>query len=887
MKILKVPWLGHIDEHRKYEVYTVDISKDNEHVATGGLDGLVKIWSLSSIINVQHQEKQTPINKQKPLASMSRHTGAVTVVKFSPDGKYLATGSDDRIILIWEKESTISPSVSTVEATINVNSAFGSDRSDEHWVVRKRLAAHENDIQDLCWSPDSSLLVSVGLDRSILVWNGITFEKIKKFDVHNSHVKGVIFDPANKYFATASDDRTVKIFRYHKNDGDLSFSIESVVTEPFKGSPLTTYFRRLSWSPDGQHIAVPNATNGPVSSVAIIDRGSWDSDISLIGHVEPTEVARFNPRLYKKEKKSTVGNKEIDTTKGNKNDQGTAEKEEEVDSIVCTAGRDKSLVLWTTNRERPIFISYDIALKSITDMCWNPTGNILLVASLDGSITPVIFHENELGTPIPLEENIKYLHRYGAGKESNLCAESVDQLKLEELASKEQKRLTKSFAARKKKTEPININKDIQRTTEEPKINILIPKRKKDSMKNIPAAVPTVKITKSGKKRVTPILISTTTNTSVSAFKSSKSDSTREGNKNNVIKTKKKANLLFGSQLSRSSYPVPRLGVQTLIMGIKDRLFDSSVNNIETKENVNGLTSNRHSSNWKIPSSENTKNDIAYSSPLQKPRQLVLKKAKIDNISGSGAINIQYSSYHRILPDDDIVIVQYGENIEALHILEIKNGVERSIQFDKEALLENPTKLCGYHEGKLTMTAYLPEVVNCAIGSTKCQCWIIATTEGSIYIFSENGKLKMPKLSIGYKIIKLEIHNECYLVALSENGLFFCWDLLNCRSIFQKISIAPLLVDEGSLQSGGKVRVDRKLVKFHLDIKAMELEVIIKRNDNEEEFKNKKKKKDFDYNIEIHNDKMLCSYVWNNAMGCWFRSKNTKAADAGERTESS
>jgi protein HIRA/HIR1 len=227
------------------------------------------------------------------------------------------------------------------------------------------LIGHDNDVQDLGWAYDSSILVSVGLDSKIVVWSGSTFEKLKTLSVHQSHVKGITFDPANKYFATASDDRTIKLFRFTSPqpnatayDSVNNFVLEHTIVAPFTSSPLTTYFRRCSWSPDGNHIAAANAVNGPVSSVAIINRGLWDSDINLIGHEGPTEVCTFSPRLFSKQEISA------------ENTDNSGNTTQALVTVIACAGQDKTLSIWNTSSSRPLVVCQDLAGKWISDQIW-------------------------------------------------------------------------------------------------------------------------------------------------------------------------------------------------------------------------------------------------------------------------------------------------------------------------------------------------------------------------------------------------------------------------------------------------------------------------------------------------------------------------------------
>lgn len=93
--------------------------------------------------------------------------------------------------MIWQRDMWLGGLfiANIVRSGHGLGKIFGSNEVNvENWRSVKRLVGHENgaysifkviinllDVQDLNWSPDNHLLVSVGLDSAIMVWNAQTF----------------------------------------------------------------------------------------------------------------------------------------------------------------------------------------------------------------------------------------------------------------------------------------------------------------------------------------------------------------------------------------------------------------------------------------------------------------------------------------------------------------------------------------------------------------------------------------------------------------------------------------------------------------------------------------------------------------------------------------
>ncbi|KAJ2872808.1 HIR complex subunit, partial [Coemansia asiatica] len=288
MRIIKPEWLRHdADKKKLTAIFSLDFHPDGTRLATAGMDNKIRLWSTPSITKTTTKTTATATDTAEPrlLSTLTAHSGAVMCVRFSHNkGRYLASGADDMVVLIWEKDSEVS--------TGNLTNLSGGPAPTETWHPLRRLTGHESDVCDIAWSPDNRYLATCGLDNVIFIWDARTFERIKKITGHSQFVKGLAFDPAGRFLASQSDDKTMKIWR------TSDWGLHKTVSKPFEENIFSTYFRRPSWSPDGECIATANAANGKVPVAAIIGRDSWSADLSFVGHRAAIEAVRFNPRVF-------------------------------------------------------------------------------------------------------------------------------------------------------------------------------------------------------------------------------------------------------------------------------------------------------------------------------------------------------------------------------------------------------------------------------------------------------------------------------------------------------------------------------------------------------------------------------------------------------------
>jgi len=399
--------------------------------------------SRQSTGDVHHQKRL--------LCTLSAHTGSsVLAVRFSNNGKYLASSGDDGSVCIYTKDNQPTITGNLTDNFHHVGAAA------EHWSRIKLCRGHGLDVVGLAWAPDDSHLVSCSLDSEtpIIVWKltdltsnqgHVTHSnvlvnpyKVLGKGIHTSTVKGVTFDPAGTYLASSGDDPAICIWRAHDDWGlERRIDAGSGIFRQWKEDNAQslssqTLFRRLSWSTDGAFICSTNCVVKNKHVASTIAREGWNVSTgqstpagaaNLVGHKQPVVVSRHCSYLLAASSKDNKKTGNSSGSNSSSNSGSSSENDEEHEpsyaTLLALGDRHGFVTVWSTRKSRPIFkLQCSETRCTVTDLAWAKMGShsmVLLVSLLDGHCVALRFKvPEEVGPLLPSRDQARlFKFRYG------------------------------------------------------------------------------------------------------------------------------------------------------------------------------------------------------------------------------------------------------------------------------------------------------------------------------------------------------------------------------------------------------------------------------------------------------------------------------------------
>lgn len=247
------------------------------YLATGSRDKTVKIWDVQS--------------GDQSLLSTFVDPSTVYSVIFSPDGKHLATASADRTAKVWDvttgerlltlaghREPVYEVAFSFVDQGLHLATA-STDKTAKVWNLgndKETLSGHTSWANRVVFSPDDRYLVSTSLDKTARVWDVASRQTVKILDSHDDVVAAVAFNPSGTRLATTSFDGTIKIWDTVSWTEVHTISVGDRVGD-------------VAYNHDGTRLAATSFDN----QVRIWDTVSWEV-LTLLDLAEVYSVA-FSP----------------------------------------------------------------------------------------------------------------------------------------------------------------------------------------------------------------------------------------------------------------------------------------------------------------------------------------------------------------------------------------------------------------------------------------------------------------------------------------------------------------------------------------------------------------------------------------------------------------
>ncbi|KAG9190168.1 hypothetical protein G6011_08256 [Alternaria panax] len=281
--------------HKK-AISCVKFSPDGRYIASASADCTIKIWDARTGA-LEH--------------TLEGHLAGISTICWSLDSKILASGSDDKSIRLWDTTTGLAHPTPFIGHHNYVYSIAFSPKGnmlvsgsyDEAvylWDVRaarvmRSLPAHSDPVGGVDFVRDGTLIVSCSHDGLIRVWDTATGQCLRTL-VHedNAPVSSVIFSPNGKYILAWTLDSCIRLWNYIEGKGKCVKTYQGHLNKQYSLSgAFGTYGEKEAGGQERAFIASGDEEGQlvlwDVSSKNVLQRLEGHTDAVLSVHTHPSE----------------------------------------------------------------------------------------------------------------------------------------------------------------------------------------------------------------------------------------------------------------------------------------------------------------------------------------------------------------------------------------------------------------------------------------------------------------------------------------------------------------------------------------------------------------------------------------------------------------------